>query len=124
MKKKIWISITVCFIILLFVATFFVQAYYKSPPKITFDDNPRVLNEEELTDLYDDLDSIKVESAGEDDNSDNAKRIRNKNNCIEEYKNYIESIKNTGISRTTRSGCTIKTSTSVVHRHIVFPPLL
>lgn len=104
MKKKIWICLTVCFIILLLIGTFIVKAYNR-PPKITLDDTPRVLNEEELTDLYDDLDSIKVESAAADDNSENAKRIRNKNNCIEEYKNYIESIKNTPMNNAERNEC-------------------
>ncbi len=103
MKKKIWICLTVCFIILLLVVAFFTHA--SRTPKTSIDDTPRLLTEEELNDLYGNLDSIKVETAAADDNSENAKRIRNKNNCIEKYKNYIESIKNAPMNNAERNEC-------------------
>lgn len=102
-KKNAWICFASFLAVLLLVVAFFV--YASRPIKTAIDDTPRLLTEEELADLYNDLDSIKVETAAADDNSENAKRIRNKNDCIEEYKNYIESIKNTPMNYAERKEC-------------------
>ncbi len=102
-KNNMLIWLASFLVVILLVVAFFV--YASRPIKTTIDDTPRVLTEEEIADLYDDLDSIKVESAGEDDNSENAKRIRNKNSYIDEYKNYLDSIKNTLMNNAERKEC-------------------